>query len=533
VAAGLAALAAAGASASAQVVASMAREHLAGASLPDKGVAVVTWNEPQPYPQPPRRWVYTAGYVTENDAQGNPHTRLAVYKHSASYVSTVDPPWNGPPPVEAAAFFPPTSTHPPAGQHAATDMTVDDDGNIYVVGYTTLNEDGTEGSDRNYLIIKYDKNLAPVWGGTGWGEPFARGYDGTGHGDDVAVSVARTIEDGSLFVTGTSLGMGTGDDIVTLYYGADGTLSGAWPDSGEGPGIRRYDGAGGSDTAAEVGYMYVVPEVPPGNWYFRVYVVGTSYQGPATGLDFLTLAYGRDGRLINIPYGGWIATYDRGVGGEDHGTGLEVRPPDSQNAGMVVACGYSATDAGSPPTNTDYTTVRWHDNTGGLVWVAHWDGWGLDDVATDIAIGTAGRVGPIPVWVTGRLRNGLTFRAGTIAYNDVNGAVLDSDAYTFVGGADFRGAAVRAYGVTAWVCGEGTFLPGDDDTMTIEYETDLTPVTRIRRVWVMRAPDQGGGSYESGAALIFNPPWYDVFVCGEAANPPWGQDLMIMRIIRP
>jgi hypothetical protein len=255
VAAGALALAAAGL-ASAQTVAYAARERLADVDRPDSACAVAVWTEEVPN-QSPRRWVYTAGFGTEHDGSGNPHTRWVVYKYDADAVSRQDPPWEGPPDPTAVAYFPPrTQAYPPAGQHAATAMAVDGDGSVYVAGYTTLARDtATNGADTNYVVVKYDKDLNVVWSGASWGGVTgAVGYDGASHGNDAATAIAvhPRLEADGVFVTGYSHGGSeNGDDLVTLRLDAATGAFAVWPAAyGEGLGIRRWHEGYGHDRPA-------------------------------------------------------------------------------------------------------------------------------------------------------------------------------------------------------------------------------------------------------------------------------------------
>lgn len=87
-------------------------------------------------------------------------------------------------------------------------IAVDSSGNVYVTG-SIISYSGTD-----IVTIKYDSNGNEVW-------PTARTYDGHGRGWDVGYGVA--VDDlGNVYVTGRSFGDGTDDDVVTIKYGPNG-----------------------------------------------------------------------------------------------------------------------------------------------------------------------------------------------------------------------------------------------------------------------------------------------------------------------
>lgn len=83
-------------------------------------------------------------------------------------------------------------------------MTLDGDGNVYVTGlaYTS------PATGRDYVTVKYSADGTQQW---------ATSYSGPGAADDFALAVAAG-PDGSVCVTGTSVGSGTGNDYATVKY---------------------------------------------------------------------------------------------------------------------------------------------------------------------------------------------------------------------------------------------------------------------------------------------------------------------------
>lgn len=85
-------------------------------------------------------------------------------------------------------------------------IVVDEDGNVYVAAAS----DGTYGKD--YLTIKYSPSGAVLW---------TQRYNGTGNGDDEPMAIELD-EDQNVYVTGKSMGVNTGFDIVTIKYSQTG-----------------------------------------------------------------------------------------------------------------------------------------------------------------------------------------------------------------------------------------------------------------------------------------------------------------------
>jgi Beta-propeller repeat len=137
-------------------------------------------------------------------------------------------------------------------------ITVDASGNVYVTGYSV-----GSGTQEDYATIKYD--------GLGTEEWVAR-YDGPANLNDDAHAIALD-SSGNVYVTGWSVGLGTGFDYATVKYDS----------SGEGLWVARYDGAAGTDDQS-----YAVAVDASGN----VCVTGYSTVDPKTGLtDYTTIKY--------------------------------------------------------------------------------------------------------------------------------------------------------------------------------------------------------------------------------------------------
>jgi uncharacterized delta-60 repeat protein len=305
----------------------------------------------------------------------------------------------------------------------ATDLAVDAAGNVYVTGrsWGAGNED--------YATIKYDTDGVPQW--------VAR-YGGPINADNYARSIAVDAA-GNAYVTGQSIGSGTGWDYATVKYDAAGVEQWA----------ARYNGPGSEfDVARKVAVDAA------GNVYVTGYSVGLG-----TGRDYATIKYDTDGAEQ------WVARYDGPVSGTDEANDLVV-----DGEGNVYVTGYSV----GPGTFYDYATVK-YDAVGAEKWVARYSGPGNWDVARAIALDGAGRV-----YVTGNSTGtGTQYDYLTVAY-DTDGTQLWVERYNGPGNADDIPYAICAdmagnVHVTGRSIGPGTPLQYEDYA-TIKYAPAVTSV---------------------------------------------------------
>ena len=135
-------------------------------------------------------------------------------------------------------------------------ITVEGSGNVYVTGQSHSSETGAD-----YATIKYYPDGDSVW---------VRRYNGPGNGTDAASAMA-TDGSGNVYVTGRSHGLGTEYDYATVKYYPNGDTG--W--------VRRYNGPGNSyDRAIDIGI----------DGSHNIYVTGNSL-GSGTGYDYATIKY--------------------------------------------------------------------------------------------------------------------------------------------------------------------------------------------------------------------------------------------------
>ncbi len=137
----------------------------------------------------------------------------------------------------------------------ANSLAIDPAGNVYVTGESgsLINPD--------YATVKYNSNGVQQW---------AQRYNGTGNSYDYGHSIAVDIS-GNVFITGSSIGSGTGLDCATIMYNNSGVQQ--W--------LQGYNGPGNS---IDGGLVVAVDNA--GN-----VIVGGGSTGSGTGNDYTVIKY--------------------------------------------------------------------------------------------------------------------------------------------------------------------------------------------------------------------------------------------------
>jgi DNA-binding beta-propeller fold protein YncE len=282
------------------------------------------------------------------------------------------------------------------------------------------------------------------------GQVWVRRYNDQFNGRDFAASVKVSADHFRLYVTGTSWqGKIRRTDWVTVAYSRAGVT--LW--------VRRFNGRGSGDDHAAA-----LARSPDGS---RIFVTGQSYAGPATGMDFATVAYSSTGTRL------WTRRYDGPVHGRDGASAIAV----SADGTRIYVTGTSAGGA----SGDDYATVAYDAATGAQLWAQRFDSF-ADDRAASVAVSQDGT----RVYVTGRGQDPATRdpALATVAYDAATG----SHVWVAFGNADTFGATIydaQAAGVV--VSGDGTrvyvagiTVAGSDQTagVTIAYSSAGTELWR-------------------------------------------------------
>ncbi len=307
----------------------------------------------------------------------------------------------------------------------ATAIALDSPGNVYVTGQSY-----GSGSGEDFGTIKYDANGTELW--------FAR-YNGPGDGTDSANSIAVD-SSGNVYVAGSSRGVGTSSDYVTIKYDTSGTEQ--W--------VSRYDGPGNS-----VDGILAMTLDSTGN----IFVTGMN-KGSGTFDDCATIKYDPNGIEQ------WVSRYDGPASSSDYSKAIAV-----DSVGNVYVAGGSYTGV-----HYNYVTIK-YDASGTEQWVASYDGPANgSDTANFIAVDSSGNV-----YVAGDSAGvGTDMDYATIKY-DTNGTELwvsrydgPENSWEYLYGMTFDSSG------NVYVTGGSDGGSTGDDCATVKYDTDGN------EVWVAR-----------------------------------------------
>jgi uncharacterized delta-60 repeat protein len=314
-------------------------------------------------------------------------------------------------------------------------MALDALGNVYVAGSSTVGA-----SDLDYATVKYRPN-----GDTAWVKP----YNGTGNGYDYCYAVAVD-DSGNVFVTGGSLGAGTGMDFLTIKYDSLGNQ--LW--------VNRYTALG--DDAAGA-----IAADGDGN----VYVTGYSV-GPGTFYDCLTVKYNAHGDTA------WVRRYNGPANDWDECIAMAV-----DASGNVYVTGFSY----GTGTGRDYVSIK-YDSTGTQLWASRYNGpANSTDEASYLALDYLGNL-----YVTGFSTDTATFSDYATVKYSAAGDELWVRRYDGPGSGSDEASAVavddslNVY-VTGYSWGDGTA----GDYATIKYV----------QAWFLRGDCNGDGTIDLGDAV--------------------------------
>lgn len=225
-----------------------------------------------------------------------------------------------------------------------TSMTVDNQGNVYVTGFSKGDLTG-----RDIATIKYNTSGKQIWA--------ARYNDDNSNKDDAANAIFVD-GSGNVYVTGYSTGLTSFKDFITIKYSSSGNP--LW--------ISKYNGKGNDDDLS-----YAVSVDGLGNVIVTGYSVGLT-----SSEDYLTIKYNSAGAEQ------WINFYDN----------PEMDDIDIANSmildgsGNIYVTGYSIGNGSAE----DYATVK-YNSAGNELWVRRYNGTANDyDITSGIALDGSGNI---------------------------------------------------------------------------------------------------------------------------------------------
>jgi len=244
-------------------------------------------------------------------------------------------------------------------------LLLDNSGNVFVGGYSSLDAAYTD-----YSIVKYDSLGIQQWA-TRYSCPAWNSID-----------IPKTMimdNNGNIYITGTSNGAGTDNDIVTIKYNSAGIEK--W--------IQRYNGPGN---------LYDIPGSIALDSHGNIYLAGETHQIPQY-TDLTIIKYDSLGNQI------WLANYNGDA--HEYGAAYSMIVDDSDN---VIITGY--TDTGN---NSDCITIK-YSALGELLWIKKYTGIGFNNAGIKIKQDQSKNI-----YIAGRIRDASKLNMVTIKYSQVSG----------------------------------------------------------------------------------------------------------------
>ena len=352
------------------------------------------------------------------------------------------------------------------GIDKATDIVLDASNNVIICG-TTWN-----GTNYDYLVIKYDNNGAQQW---------SQSFNGSGNGLDEPRAVAVDAS-GRVYVTGWSLGANY--EIRTICYDA--------------AGVQQWSMAyNGNANSTDESYDIAIDGLGD------VIVVGSSIR-TGTGEDYITIKYNNAGVQQ------WATPYTFTGNNTDKGQALFI-----DNTNSIFVTGYSGNG-----TNFDVATVKYNP-AGTQQWVSRYNGPGNNFDAGTSIVGdnVTGKI-----YVAGYSRNAsvVDYDYVTLIIPPAGGAPSDTARYGGNMADNDRANAISIDAAgNAYVTGKVINGGSNQDMVTIKYDNSLN------QQWIRTY--NSNNNWDEGTSIFADALGY-VYVSGFSFTAGTDNDYLLKKL---
>jgi uncharacterized delta-60 repeat protein len=378
----------------------------------------------------------------------NASTQRALAKGDASEVQEV---WK-----RRVAYFQDLSDE-------ATDIAIDQSGNIYVTGKVT-----DAGKDYNYGTTRYNQD-----GNIAWGPVVEKGLQAYDH-----EAAAIALDDAYVYVTGKIAGPNGDYSFGTIKYDRSN-------------GNRVWSRQENGDAANPDEAVAIVVDAQS-----NVYVAGNSFSD-SREWSYKVVKYDRDGNLK------WTALSDANENSANPDKVFAMAVDATGNV-YVTGIGYDH-DEGLD----DYMTIKYDGNNGQVIWKKIYHG-SDEDQAMALALDRAGHV-----YVTGRSKNSVgDWDYLTIKYDAADGAELKTVTYNG-GDNDMPTALVIDASGNVFVTGGSQQSNTNHDYLTIKYNAGLEPV------WTRRYNNPEADDFDMASGMVLDADG-NIYVTGTSSHDQEG-----------
>lgn len=332
------------------------------------------------------------------------------------------------------------------------------------------------GTQNDIVVLKYSSSGDLIW---------SRNFNGNFNGNDYPSDMIMD-HGGSIYITGYTESSQFNEDCVTVKYDSTGLL--AWS--------RIYNGQGGQQDRGNkiiIGYDH------------NIVITGTCFQ-QSTGFDFLTIKYDGTGNIV------WTKTFNNEPD-VSIDNGISLSKDVNNNIFVTGSC------ANSVSFKSNVVTLKYNPS-GQLIWARRFDGLGNDDdFPVDIAVDNLNNV--IVGGITTGINTSLDYLI--LKYSN-NGDSIWNRKYSGPGSNDDILSCITIdRNNNIYVSGD--VFSSNSDILTIKYSSDGNII------WTK--PYNGTGNGSDICSSMFIDSSYNIFIAGTSLGTGTNLDAIAIKYSQP